>query len=151
MKRDLDRAPTARDLAGDEATLEDALARFGFEKFRSGQREAVETLMRVGRLLLVAPTGGGKSLTYQLPASVLPGTSLVVSPLISLMQDQVTALDQFGIPSTYLAATLDAGTLRTRMREIAAGACVLWVTRISGPAPFSRTPSNSAAGCRPSR
>jgi ATP-dependent DNA helicase RecQ len=107
--------------ATNEPALDEALSRFGFEKFRPGQREAVETLMRVGRLLLVAPTGGGKSLTYQLPASVLPGTSLVISPLVSLMQDQVSALDQFGIPSTFLAATLDAATLRDRMRAVADG------------------------------
>ena len=107
--------------ATDDPALDEALSRFGFEKFRPGQREAVETLMRVGRLLLVAPTGGGKSLTYQLPASVLPGTSLVISPLISLMQDQVSALEQFGIPATFLAATLDASTLRERMRAIANG------------------------------
>jgi len=119
MQRNLD--PARPDQAEVEPTLDEALAHFGFEKFRAGQREAVETLMRVGKLLLVAPTGGGKSLTYQLPASVLPGTSLVVSPLISLMQDQVTALDAFGIPSTFLAATLDPATLRTRMREIAEG------------------------------
>ncbi len=101
--------------------LDGALERFGLEKFRSGQREAVETLLRVGRLLLVAPTGGGKSLVYQLPASELPGTSLVVSPLVSLMQDQVSALEAIGVPATFLAATLDGGELRRRMRELGRG------------------------------
>ena len=71
------------------ASLETGLARLGLETFRPGQREAIETLLDAGRLLLVAPTGGGKSLVYQLPASLLPGTTLVVSPLIALMHDQV--------------------------------------------------------------
>ncbi len=101
--------------------LEGALARFGLEKFRPGQREAVETLLRVGRLLLVAPTGGGKSLVYQLPASLLPGTSLVVSPLVALMQDQVAALDALGVPATFLAATLEGDELRARMRDLGRG------------------------------
>jgi len=101
--------------------LGEALSRFGHERFRPGQREAIETLLALGRLLLVAPTGGGKSLTYQLPASLLPGTTLVVSPLIALMHDQVTALSRVGIRATYLASTLDAGEARARMRGIAAG------------------------------
>ncbi len=101
--------------------LEGALARFGLEKFRSGQREAMEILLRVGSLLLVAPTGGGKSLVYQLPASLLPGTSLVISPLISLMHDQVAALEANGIPATFLASTLSSGELRERMRDLAQG------------------------------
>ena len=64
--------------------LEKGLRRLGYPEFRPGQREAIETLLAHCRLLLVAPTGGGKSLIYQLPASLLPGTSLVISPLISL-------------------------------------------------------------------
>ena len=86
--------------------LEAALARLGHAAFRPGQREAIETLLTVGRVLLVAPTGGGKSLTYQLPATMLGGTTLVVSPLVSLMADQVAALGQQGVSATYLAATL---------------------------------------------
>src|SRR5262250_3263593 len=95
--------------------LELALARLGYTEFRPGQREAVETLFARGRLLLVAPTGGGKSLTYQLPATILPGTTLVVSPLVSLMADQVQALEARGVPATFLASTLDAGEMRRRM------------------------------------
>ena len=98
------------------------LARLGYREFRPGQREAIETLLSHGRLLLVAPTGGGKSLTYQLPATLWPGTSLVVSPLISLMHDQVEALTTRGVAATFLASTLESGEMRRRMGRMAAGA-----------------------------
>src|SRR5262245_57287130 len=97
------------------------LTRLGYREFRPGQREAIEILLGQGRLLLVAPTGGGKSLTYQLPATLWPGTSLVVSPLISLMHDQVEALTGRGVPATFLASTLEAGEMRRRMGRMAAG------------------------------
>src|SRR5262245_31864926 len=112
----------ARDRAPD---LEAALARFGHAAFGPGQREAIETLLEVGRLLLVAPTGGGKSLIYQLPATLLPGTTLVVSPLIALMQDQVAALERCGVAATYLASTLDPGETRRRFAAVARGECSL--------------------------
>ena len=102
-------------------SLEEALGRFGHAAFRPGQREAIETLLERGRLLLVAPTGGGKSLTYQLPATILPGTTLVVSPLVALMADQVQALETRGVAATFLASTLDAGDMRRRMARAAAG------------------------------
>ncbi len=101
--------------------LEGALARLGYAAFRPGQREAIETLLDRGRLLLVAPTGGGKSLTYQLPATLLRGTTLVVSPLVSLMADQVQALEARGVAATFLASTLDAGEMRRRMARAAGG------------------------------
>ncbi|HEV2056011.1 MAG TPA: ATP-dependent DNA helicase RecQ [Methylomirabilota bacterium] len=105
--------------------LDAGLHRLGYAAFRVGQREAIETLLASGRLLLVAPTGGGKSLIYQLPAVLLDGTTLVISPLISLMQDQVEALDARGVPATYLASTVDVGEMRRRMGMIARGACRL--------------------------
>jgi ATP-dependent DNA helicase RecQ len=107
--------PSASDIDG-------ALARLGYATFRPGQREAVETLLVQGRLLLVAPTGGGKSLSYQLPATLLPGTTLVISPLVALMADQVQALKARGVAATYLAATLDAGDMRRRMAKLASRA-----------------------------
>ncbi len=119
-----------------EATLREALARFGHTSFRPGQPEALETLFREGRLLLVAPTGGGKSLTYQLPALLLDGTTLVISPLISLMQDQVSALDALGIDATYLASTLDAREVSRRIDSVANGEYrIVYVApeRISSP------------------
>lgn len=101
--------------------LTEALTQLGFDEFRPGQREAVEMLLETGRLLLVAPTGGGKSLTYQLPALLLPGTTLVISPLIALMQDQVEALQRKGVAATYLAATLGYEEMVRRQRELAQG------------------------------
>ena len=98
--------------------LDVALARLGYTDFRPGQREAIEILLAQGRLLLVAPTGGGKSLSYQLPATILPGTTLVVSPLVALMADQIQALEARGVRATYLAATLEAAEMRRRMTRI---------------------------------
>jgi ATP-dependent DNA helicase RecQ len=102
--------------------LDGGLARLGYKAFRPGQREAIFALLQKGRLLQVAPTGGGKSLTYQLPASLLPGTSLVISPLVSLMHDQVQALEGRGIPATFLAATLSAQEMRERLARLRQGA-----------------------------
>ncbi len=110
---------TAADSAID---LDAALVRLGYSAFRPGQREAVETILAQRRLLLVAPTGGGKSLIYQLPAVVLGGTTLVISPLISLMHDQVSALTARGVSATFLAATLSGDEVRRRMSALARGA-----------------------------
>lgn len=72
--------------------------RFGFSEFRPGQREAIETLLERRRLLCIQPTGHGKSLLYQLPATLLAGMTVVVSPLLALMRDQIGQLvDRFGI------------------------------------------------------
>ena len=101
--------------------LDAALHRLGYDAFRPGQREAIETIILQRRLLLVAPTGGGKSLIYQLPATVLDGTTLVVSPLVSLMHDQVAALTARGVSATFLAATLDGDEVRRRMSALARG------------------------------
>jgi ATP-dependent DNA helicase RecQ len=101
--------------------LDAGLRRLGYEAFRPGQQEAIETLLEHGRLLLVAPTGGGKSLTYQLPASLLRGTTVVISPLVSLMHDQVEALTVRGVAATFLASTLDTAELRRRLARVARG------------------------------
>lgn len=101
--------------------LDSALHALGYDAFRPGQREAIETILTERRLLLVAPTGGGKSLIYQLPATILPGTTLVVSPLVSLMHDQVAALTARGVSATFLASTLDGDEIRRRMSALARG------------------------------
>jgi len=102
-------------------SIDAALRALGYASFRPGQREAVDTLLSAGRVLLVAPTGGGKSLCYQLPALVLPGTTLVVSPLIALMHDQVAALGARGIAASFLASTLPPEEIRERLARFARG------------------------------
>ncbi|WP_434427682.1 RecQ family ATP-dependent DNA helicase [Nannocystis pusilla] len=98
-----------------------ALQRLGYHSFRPGQAEAIEVLMQRRRLLLVAPTGGGKSLTFQLPASALPGTTIVLSPLIALMADQVRALEARGVTATFLASTLPGPEISARLGAMARG------------------------------
>ena len=80
---------------------------FGFHQFRGQQAEIVNHVGEGGNALVLMPTGGGKSLCYQIPALMRPGTGLVVSPLIALMQDQVAAMQQYGIRAAYLNSTLD--------------------------------------------
>ncbi len=101
--------------------LHSGLRALGYSEFRPGQERAVETLLAHKRLLYVAPTGGGKSLVYQLPAMLLPGTTLVVSPLIALMQDQVTQLVARGVAATFLASTIGGEELDKRLRAAAGG------------------------------
>ena len=102
-------------------SLQDGLRSLGYSAFRPGQERAINTLLSRRRLLYVAPTGGGKSLVYQLPAVMLGGTTLVVSPLVALMQDQVHSLTERGVPATFLAATLGAEELDRRLRAAASG------------------------------
>ena len=80
---------------------------FGFRQFRSHQADIIATVIAGGDALALMPTGGGKSLCYQIPALVRPGTGIVVSPLIALMQDQVEALTQAGVRAAFLNSTLD--------------------------------------------
>jgi ATP-dependent DNA helicase RecQ len=101
-----------------EQTLRD---RFGLERFRPGQREVIEQVIGRRDVLCVMPTGGGKSLCYQLPALLIEGLTLVVSPLIALMKDQVDVLVQRGIRATLLNSTLDPEEQRARILEIEAG------------------------------
>src|SRR5579864_5762871 len=104
------------------ADLEQTLhERFGLEEFRPGQREAIENVLHGRDVLCVMPTGGGKSLCYQLPALLLPGLTLVVSPLIALMKDQVDALVERGLRATLLNSTLDPSEQMARLAEIEAG------------------------------
>ena len=95
--------------------------RFGLEQFRAGQREVIDQVLARRDVLCVMPTGGGKSLCYQLPALLLDGLTLVVSPLIALMKDQVDALTAKGVRATQLNSTLDPAEQRVRLAEIEAG------------------------------
>ncbi|MDB4883948.1 MAG: ATP-dependent helicase, RecQ family [Gemmatimonadetes bacterium] len=96
-------------------------ARFGFPQFRPGQERAVESVLAGRDTLVVLPTGGGKSVCYQVPAMLLPGLTVVVSPLISLMKDQVDALTTRGIPATFVNSTLTSGEVSERMTRVARG------------------------------
>jgi len=86
--------------------ISQALAQFGLEQFRPGQREIIEAVMAGKPTIAVLPTGAGKSLCYQLPAVALGGLGVVVSPLISLMKDQVDALSARGIPATFINSSI---------------------------------------------
>jgi ATP-dependent DNA helicase RecQ len=94
---------------------------FGYDSFKSGQEELIANILQGRDVLGVMPTGAGKSVCYQIPAAMLPGVTLVVSPLISLMKDQVDTLQQIGIPTTFINSTLNAEELRERFRDIKAG------------------------------
>lgn len=94
---------------------------FGHPQFRGAQQEIVEHVIAGGDALVLMPTGGGKSLCYQVPALVRGGTAVVVSPLIALMQDQVAALTQLGIRAAFLNSTLDAQQARAVERAFAQG------------------------------
>ena len=101
--------------------LEAYLPRFGLSSFRPGQREVIEAVLAGHDCLCVMPTGGGKSLCYQLPALTGDGLTLVVSPLIALMKDQVDALDALGIRATFVNSTLDANEQAARLDGMARG------------------------------
>jgi ATP-dependent DNA helicase RecQ len=103
-------------------SLEQALKHFfGYDSFRPGQREIVEAALQKRDMMIVMPTGGGKSLCFQLPALLKPGLTVVVSPLIALMQDQVEALQDNGIGATFLNSTLSSQETRSRETEILEG------------------------------
>ena len=85
---------------------------FGYDSFRGEQQEIIEHVIGGGDALVLMPTGGGKSLCYQIPALVRPGTGVVISPLIALMQDQVDALRALGVRAGFLNSTQDGGERR---------------------------------------
>lgn len=94
---------------------------YGYNEFRNGQLDIITECMGGRDVTVLMPTGGGKSLCYQLPAIMLPGCAIVVSPLIALMHDQVTALISNGIPAAEVNSTIDEATNRQVMDEVYAG------------------------------
>ncbi len=104
------------DIASDLAT------HFGFTSFRPGQAEAIHSLLNGQHTLAVMPTGSGKSLIYQLAALNLPGTTLVISPLIALMKDQVDGLERRGIPATFINSSLLSSEQSRRLKGLKSGA-----------------------------
>ncbi|NYE08206.1 ATP-dependent DNA helicase RecQ [Bacillus niacini] len=94
---------------------------FGYSSFRNGQELAIQSVLAGENTICVMPTGGGKSICYQIPALVLPGTTIVISPLISLMKDQVDALVQVGIPATFINSSLNYNEANQRIWEAKQG------------------------------
>ncbi|MDF2064924.1 DNA helicase RecQ [Bacillus sp. Cr_A10] len=94
---------------------------FGYESFREGQETIINYVLNDKSSLCVMPTGGGKSLCYQIPSLMLEGTTIVISPLISLMKDQVDTLIQAGIPATFINSTLTAEEVRETIAEVQNG------------------------------
>src|ERR1043165_8929825 len=106
-------------------TLDDARSalkgHFGYPAFRPGQESAVESVLQGQDTLVVLPTGGGKSLCYQVPALMLPHLTIVISPLISLMKDQVDALARRGLPATFVNSSLTSTQVADRLARVQRG------------------------------
>jgi ATP-dependent DNA helicase RecQ len=117
--------PTAPPERGALPSPEELLQRFGLDQFRPGQREAVQAALDGRDSLVVMPTGGGKSLCYQLPALAGGGLVVVVSPLIALMADQWRRLQEAGVNSTMLASGMEDGHNAQALREIESGETAL--------------------------
>ena len=94
---------------------------FGYQAFRDPQDAIIQTVIDGGDALVLMPTGGGKSLCYQIPALARPGCGVVISPLIALMQDQVNALRQVGVRASFLNSTLSAAAARDVEDAVRAG------------------------------
>jgi ATP-dependent DNA helicase RecQ len=102
--------------------IKDLLKRYyGFSEFRLGQEEAISQVLNKKDTVVIMPTGGGKSLIFQLPALVLEGVTLVVSPLIALMKDQVDSLLKLGIPSTFINSSISLSETNERLEQIKNG------------------------------
>ena len=94
---------------------------FGHESFRGGQENVIDALLAGRDALAIMPTGGGKSLCYQIPALLLRGVTLVVSPLISLMKDQVAALTDSGVAAAYINSSLSEAQMSAVYRNLRRG------------------------------
>ncbi|KKB71778.1 MULTISPECIES: DNA helicase RecQ [Bacillus] len=117
---------------------------FGYPSLRPGQREAIQSVLEERDTACIIPTGGGKSICYQIPALLLEGTTLVISPLISLMKDQVDALNELGIKASYVNSSLDTRKVEERLSILREGGYKLfYVTpeRLTSPE-FIRVISN---------
>jgi ATP-dependent DNA helicase RecQ len=94
---------------------------YGYTEFREGQKEIIESILGGKDTFAIMPTGGGKSLCYQIPAMIMEGLTLVISPLISLMKDQVDSLNSFGIPAGVINSTQSINEIRDTIYRAAQG------------------------------
>ncbi len=110
-----------REIIENESCLEDKLKQhFGYNDFRMYQKEIIQAVLKKKDVVAILPTGAGKSLCYQLPALVMPGTAIVISPLISLMQDQVTSLFKNGISAAFLNSSLHFQDIQEVLNDLSA-------------------------------
>jgi hypothetical protein len=124
---------------------------FGYDSFRDAQQEVIDHVIAGGDALVLMPTGGGKSLCYQIPALIRPGTGVVISPLIALMQDQVDALTALGLRAGFLNSTQDPGQRRLVESAFLAASLTCCTWRQSGCAPSRRCGCLTAARSPSSR
>ncbi len=94
---------------------------FGYGSFRPGQERAIDNILQHKNTVVVLPTGGGKSLIFQLPALILEGATIVISPLIALMKDQVDSLERVGIPATFINSSISLAETEKRLAKIRKG------------------------------
>src|SRR5680860_687766 len=104
-----------------EQLLELLKIHYGYESFRPGQEQAIDNILHGRDTLVVLPTGGGKSLIFQLPALVLEGATIVISPLIALMKDQVDSLEAVGIPATFINSSISPDEAEIRLEKVKQG------------------------------
>jgi ATP-dependent DNA helicase RecQ len=121
LRQAAERATPARSEPGTARALATLKEVFGYPAFRAGQLEIIQAVMSGRDCLGVMPTGAGKSITYQIPARLMGGLTLVVSPLISLMKDQVDAMGEVGIRATHLNSSLDPTERSRRTAQLRAG------------------------------
>lgn len=104
-----------------EKALSQLKTYFGYDSFRQGQEQTIRHIFEGHNTACIMPTGGGKSICYQIPSLLLEGTTIVISPLISLMKDQVDALNEVGISATYINSSLTASEVEERLEEVSLG------------------------------
>jgi ATP-dependent DNA helicase RecQ len=107
---------------GPDELFSELRSTFGYDEFRRGQQQVIEAALGAVDCLAVMPTGSGKSLTYQLASRIIGGTTLVISPLIALMKDQVDAAVELGIAATFINSSIDSGERERRIDGLRAGA-----------------------------
>ena len=105
----------------DKLLYENLKKYFGYDSFRNGQEEIIKNILEAKDVLGVLPTGGGKSICYQLPALIMEGITLVISPLISLMKDQVDSLVEDGISASFINSSLSYEEYMDSIRKLTSG------------------------------